>query len=111
MERKCTLALPFLKSAGWCFKPWKSQTNVFLPERFESEKTSPQHNGKLAAGCDHFPHSQKASALFNIVRVCVPSGVKGITFSRGPGQRREVRPRQRNFSAFPVRWEQVQRKS
>lgn len=53
---------------------------LLLPERFESEKTSPHHNEKLAAGRDHCPHWLKAPGLLNMVRARVTT----ITSSRRP---------------------------
>ena len=48
-----------------------------LPERFESDETSPHHNGKVAAAArDHFAHTDKAQVPGVIVQVCVTT----ITF-------------------------------
>lgn len=60
---------------------------TFLPEWFESEKTSPHHNEKVGAGCDHCAHTLKAPGLLNIVPACVPSGVKTITFHQSLAER------------------------
>lgn len=72
-ERKRTL------SVYWC------KENMFLPERFESKKTSPHHNGKVCAAGDHCPHTRKPPGLLNMVQVCVTTGVRSISFSPGPG--------------------------
>lgn len=54
----------------------------FLPEWFESEKTSPHHNEKVAAACSHCSHTLKAPELLNIVPAYVLSRVTTITFHR-----------------------------
>lgn len=61
----------------------------FLPEWFESEKTSPHHNEKVGAGCDHFPHTYKEPGLLSIVRLCATTGVTTITLDRSHGARDE----------------------
>ena len=93
--------------------------SLFLPERFESEKASPHHNGKLAAGCDHCPHTYRAPALLNMVRVRVTAGgVTTITFSHSPEDRRECEvttqvtsPQPRQLSALRCVRQQLQRES
>lgn len=76
--------------------------SVFLPERFESEKTSPHHNGKLAAGRSHFPLGEKTS-LLNIVQVLVTTCVATITFSQFSSVRRETQ-KQREQTTSCAHW-------
>lgn len=64
----------------WTLILYLREENMFLPERFESKKTSPHHNGKLCAARNHFPHTDKSPGLLNIVQVCVTAGVKSINF-------------------------------
>lgn len=80
-----------------CYKVWnqtwennKWKGFPFLPEWFESEKTSPHHNEKVAAACSHCSHTSKAPRLLNIVPACVLSRVTTITFHRSTVVRRNV---------------------
>lgn len=84
------LSIPTHMFILWCRTEKKWKGFPFLPEWFESEKTSPHHNEKVAAACSHCSHTSKAPRLLNIVPACVLSRVTTITFHGSTVVRRNV---------------------